>query len=191
MEATIEGILARYKSLGIHEIRKDIRRHPEKDSGCLVSGVEYLRPFINQYNYALLMFDMEGCGQEHKTRLEIESHLEKKLNDSGWNKRALAIVIEPELDIWCWNDSPHVEEVFGWTERRPNLKDWLRIRGFLKDHQIKPDKPKEALEEALREVRKPRSSSLYQLLAEKVSLQKCTDNSFNKLKMILQKWFTE
>jgi hypothetical protein len=81
--------------------------------------------------------------------------------------------------------------VFGWTERRPNLKDWLKIRGFLIDNQIKPVRPKEALEEALREVRKPRSSSLYQLLAEKVSLQKCTDNSFNKLKILLQKWFTE
>jgi len=62
MEAAIGGMLRRHASLGIRPVIPDIRRHPEKDCGCRTGGIEFLSPFVNQYDHALLMFDFEGCG---------------------------------------------------------------------------------------------------------------------------------
>jgi hypothetical protein len=45
------------------------------------------------------------------------------------------------------------------------------------------------MEAALREVRIPRSSSLYGQLAEKVGLQRCADESFRRFGNVLVSWF--
>jgi hypothetical protein len=47
------------------------------------------------------------------------------------------------------------------------------------------------LEKALRIVRKPRSSSIYFQLAQRISFRNCTDASFSKLKLCLTRWFSE
>jgi len=46
------------------------------------------------------------------------------------------------------------------------------------------------MEAALRVVRKPRSSVLYQRLAQKISFGRCTDEAFHKFKTTLQNWFS-
>lgn len=60
---------------------------------------------------------------------------------------------------------------------------------FLLSDGSKPERPKEAMEQALRMVRLPRSSALYRQLAQQVSLARCTDASFLKFKALLQNWF--
>ena len=50
-------------------------------------------------------------------------------------------------------------------------------------------RPKEAFQAALREARRPRSSSLYQQIAEKVSLHRCKDRSFLEFMDVLRSWF--
>ncbi len=191
MEAAVSGVLSRRQSLGIRPIVADIQRHPEKDSGCRVAGVEFLSAFINQYERAVLMFDHEGCGQETLSPEDLEAELEQALAVAGWDNRAATVVLTPELDIWVWSDSPHVANVLGWAGREPGLRSWLSERGFLPDAEAKPPRPKEALEAALRQVRKPRSSAIYQSLAEKVSLSRCTDRAFLKFRAVLQTWFQE
>ena len=62
-------------------------------------------------------------------------------------------------------------------------------QGLLEEGEVKPRRPKEALQAALREARIPRSSSLYQRIAEKVSLRECEDRAFLKFKDILKDWF--
>jgi hypothetical protein len=103
--------------------------------------------------------------------------------------RASAIAIDPELDVWIWSESPYVDEVLGWTGHDPSLRKWLFQEGWLIKGQTKPNRPKEALESALRIIRQPRSSSIYKDIAEKVSLKRCLDPSFLKLKNILTNWF--
>jgi hypothetical protein len=53
----------------------------------------------------------------------------------------------------------------------------------------KPDRPKEAMEEALRRSRTPRSSSLYAELARKVGVQRCVDSAFQQFRDMLCRWF--
>lgn len=189
IEFTIQGLLNRKKSLGIREISFYICRHPERDPGCLLKGHEFLRPFSNEYNYAIIIFDHQGSGVEDKKAEDIEKEIEEKLSKTGWKNRATAIVISPELEIWVWSNSPHVEEILGWKGRSPDLKSCLVKENLKKENQLKPDDPKKAVEYALRVVKIPRSSSIYKQLAEKVSLTGCEDRAFNKLKNRLTELF--
>ena len=120
------------------------------------------------------MFDKEGCGSED-SRSALEQGVQNLLTHNGWDDRAEVIVLDPELEMWVWTPSPWVERILGWEGRQPDLKTWLKDQGLWPDGSQKPAEPKAALEQALREVRQPRSSLLYQKLAEKVSLGACTD----------------
>jgi hypothetical protein len=188
MQAAVEGICARHQALGIRPLDAEIRRHPRQDAGCCGEGAAFFKPFVSEYRYALLMLDREGCGRETLSPEELEQQAEAELAGSGWPGRAAAVVLDPELEIWVWSDSPHVDAQIGWSGQ-PALREWLREAGFLEPQQVKPARPKEALEAALRKMRKPRSAALFRTLADKVSLSRCTDRAFLKLKATLQTWF--
>jgi hypothetical protein len=98
-------------------------------------------------------------------------------------------VLDPELEIWVWTDSSELDQVIGWAGRQPLVRDWLRARGFTLNAEGKPDRPKEALGEALRHVRKQPSASLFAALAARAGLSRCIDPTFLKLKATLQRWF--
>lgn len=190
MAATVTAILSRAESLGIRPIRFDVDVHPQKDPGVLRQSQEYLRASVGMYDHALIVFDREGCGKEQKTREELEETVEAALALTGWaTDSAVAIVIDPELENWFWSSSPHVEKAVGWTDRDEALRQWLVSRELLQEGEAKPGRPKEAVEAALREMRKPRSSAIYKALAEQVSLRLCEDPAFLKFKQTLQSWF--
>jgi hypothetical protein len=133
-------------------------------------------------DYALVVCDREGCGRESHSPRVLEVEMETRLAQSGWEHRSAAVVIDPELEAWLRTDSPEVPLVLGWSRERLSLTDWLVHRGYLQPGESKPMRPKEALEELLRIVKKPRSSSLYGELAEKVDFEYCSDPAFAKLK---------
>jgi len=191
MQAAVTGILHRYRSLGTRSIRFDVRRHPETDAGCRAKGAEYLAAFVGQYEHAILMFDHEGCGQEAVAADELEQEINNGLKGAGWGDDAATIVLVPELDVWVWSDSPHVEAALGWRGRNPGLREWLRQKEFLAEQATKPARPKEAMEAALRIVRQPRSSAVYEQIAANVSFERCSDQAFGKLKAILRRWFAQ
>jgi hypothetical protein len=192
MEFAIRGLLGRTESLGVRNVNFDIFVHPEKDPGCLLKGHDFLRTFHRGYLHALVMFDHEGCGREDKSREELEQLVEDRLSHSGWDDRGAAIILDPELENWVWTNSPHVEIVLGWQGRSPGLRDWLTAEGFFQTVPTsKPQQPKEAVEEALRVVKKPRSSSLYLQLAQSVTSTGCTDAAFLKFRQTISKWFSE
>ena len=189
MEATIRGILQRPESLGIRAITFDIYVHIHRDPGCLLESHSFLMPFNQNYQQAIVMFDREGCGQENSSREELEVSVEDQVSLMGWGNRSSAIVIDPELEAWVWKNSPHVSNALGWGNNLIDLHNWLRENDFLSENEIRPRNPKEALEAALRIVRKPRSSAIYSILAQQVSLRNCIDPSFLKLRTSLQDWF--
>lgn len=188
IEAAVRGLLSRPPALGIRSVAADILRHPEKDAGCRMHGVDFLTPLSASYTHALLMFDFEGCGDAVTPVLEQENTLRQGLA-RVWGQNADVLIIEPEVDIWVWSTSPHVESILGWKDRKPSLREWLTESGHIRAGAPKPHRPKEALEAALRVVRKPRSSSLYGNLARTVSLKECADPSFFRFRGILRKWF--
>ena len=189
-EQTLRGLLDfRTQSLKIKHVRYEILKHPGRDPGCLLRGPEILQPYQSLSKHALIILDHEGCGKEDKTVEEIETDLDSRLSRSGWADRAKAFVLDPELEIWIWSDSPEVDRVLGWNGRVPQLREWLHRNGWWEENAVKPSRPKEALEAAIRESRTRRSSSLYKDLAMNVGLGRCADRSFARFKGILRTWF--
>jgi hypothetical protein len=189
MKFALQGLLNRSEALQIRPIKAVFYIHPESDPGCLLRADAFLRPFINHFPHAIVMFDREGSGRQHKMREELEEEVFAGLSRSGWEDRASVIVIDPELENWVFSESPEVDTAMGWAGRNPSLRLWLKAQGFLMPDQAKPSRPKEAMEAALRHVRIPRSSSIYGRLAEHVGLGRCTDRAFLKLITTLQSWF--
>jgi hypothetical protein len=187
----LRGIFSRFHALGIRQVQPDYYIHPGHDPGVYCGGHDFLHPFIKTHAHALVFMDREGSGQDQSERTELEEQIETRLRTSGWESRARAVVIDPELDIWVWSDSPHVDSVLGWTEEEPALRIWLRQEGWLDEEQIKPSRPKEALDAALKKVRLSRSSAIYEALAKKVSLARCVDPAFVKMRAVLQQWFPQ
>jgi hypothetical protein len=189
-ENVLNGIFPRLEKVcGIHSFTFDIRRHTNRDPGCANEGVDFLRPFTNNYRFAMIIFDREGSGQERKSRVEIEENLENLLALNGWNAAQIAvIVIDPEIENWIWIDSPNVSNAFNWNNSE-KLYDWLSNNDWLEVGADKPERPKEALEKVLRISKKPRSASIYLEIAEKTSFAKCTDKAFVKMLNQLKLWF--
>ena len=189
IEHALKGLFSRPEALGIRAIKADIFVHPQHDPACAQRGVAFLSNLSGQYHYGLLMFDHEGIGKEQTGPQKLQKALNGEFTNSAWGERARAIVLSPELEAWVWSDSRHVDDVSGWKDRQPRLRYWMTEQGWLREGEIKPGRPKEAFQAALREARKPRSSSLYQQIAERVSLGHCTDRSFLEFRAILRTWF--
>ena len=185
MEAAIRGLLQRPESLGIRPLLADVFVHMHRDPGVLNGAHEFLAPFTTQYRYALIMFDREGCGRKEPAE-DLCREVQSRLDGAGWSQRSAVIVLDPELEIWVWSDSPHVPEALGLSAA--DLEGLLRAK-YRQRGQMKPNHPKEAMEEALLHSRTPRSSSIYYWLAQRVGIKRCSDPAFLRLRGFLQQWF--
>jgi len=185
-EAAVKTLIEkRHESLGISQVQADVFIHPRRDPGVFHEAHIFLRPFRDEYSYALVMFDHEGCGQENKPAQQVEQEVKQRLEQSGWQWQCEVIALEPELEAWVWSSSHHVPKVLGLTPEQ--LQQILQR--FPKTHLGKPQRPKEAMEECLRQAKIPRSSSIYAKLAQTVGLKNCVDPTFVKFRQTLQKWF--
>lgn len=184
----LDGLLPRYHSFGIRELTYDIYIHPLRDPGVFLHGAEFLRSFQTQYHKAFVFLDKEGSGQENKTSIEIEEIIKSRVETFGWRNKIEVIAFDPELEIWAWVQSPHLATHLGW-ENLQLLVSFIQDKGFWELGHRKPERPKEAIEAALKEKRIQRSSAIYKRIAETVSFAQCQEPSFVKFKEILINWF--
>jgi len=189
IEATMNGVLGRPQAVPMRRITWNVFVHPEKDPGCLLRGSEFLRPLRRQFRYALVVFDRQGSGREDLSRGRLQSTVHEDLRASGWGDCCAVVCLDPELENWVWSDSPEVAAALGWTGGHPDLRPWLEAQGLWVAERQKPYDPKRAMERVLWEVRKPRSSSIYTRLAERVGFDRCTDRAFLHLRRTLRGWF--
>lgn len=181
------GALSRPEALGIRAISCEFRVHPGRDGRARRNGPDVLALERRRFHHALLILDFEGCGTNLGSATELEEELDQRLA-RDWRGAAKSIVITPELDVWIWGADHAIERTIEWPQDQ-RLRDWLQQKGFDLDALGKPRRPKEALEAALRVSALPRSSALYRNLASKISLQRCGDEAFLRLRQQLQKWF--
>ncbi|MDX2285257.1 MAG: hypothetical protein NW241_13915 [Bacteroidia bacterium] len=190
IERVVQELIPRLPHVyGTRPVSFDIFRHQYRDSGCATGSPEFLRPFLGQYQCALVVFDREGSGQEARPREAIEAGIEAELVQNGWpSGRVMAIAIDPEIENWMWVPSPRVAAALNWIAET-SLYDWLMASGYLTAGSSKPHRPKEAMEAVLRHTRRPRSASIYEEIARHVSFRSCTDASFLKMMQGLRHWF--
>ena len=157
------------------------------DPGLYARANELLRPFRGRYRRVVVMVDAEweGSPGAEAIRQRIREHIAA----AGWPpEQGLALVFEPEMDVWLWSDSPHAAAAMGWSQQG-RLRSALRAAGLLDPGEHKPRRPKEAAEWALRRSGKPRSSAIYGKIAAKVSVKRCHDPTLRELLEALRTWF--
>ncbi len=189
-EFLLKGLLPRLpRILNTKIFDFDVKIHPLRDSGLRKDSSEFLRPFIYQYRYAIVLFDYEGSG-DHTSHTQLVEKIENELQINGWENKNAVIIIEPEIENWVWVNSPHLAQEMDWEDTE-TLNNWLSEKGLKNQNDAKPPRPKEAFEDALKETGKPRSSAIYQNIAEKASFKGCIDTNFQKLKSTIINWFSE
>jgi hypothetical protein len=190
MEQAVRGLLARPADLGIRAgIAFDVFRHPRRDPGVFHEASDFLRPLQGQYRRALVLLDREGSGRETWSPRQIEEDIQRRLDSAGWKDRSAVVVLDPELEAWVFSGSPHVIRVIADGDETLYLRI---LRKYTLSDLGKPARPKEAMEEMLRQKRIPRSASLYGELARQVPvsvLSGCRDQAFRRFRRFLQDWF--
>ncbi len=147
----------RSDAMQIRSLNSRVIRDPGRDSGVYLRAQDLLRPYVRQAAYALALLDHEGSGQEHrKTASEMETDMEKRLMQNGWidiegHSRVVAIVLDPELEVWVWSRSVHVSAAMGLSDAQLSAA----IQHFPRLPNGKPARPKEAMLAALRAGKKP------------------------------------
>ncbi len=190
IEATFDSLLKRPEALRIRAITSEIVVHPERDPGCFHDPGQLLGGFTGSARQALVVLDHAWEGVPAEDAPELERLLEERLRKFGPPGWARALVIEPELDVWVFSDSPHVAEVLGWRPpSTPTLRNALEKEGLWEPAKAKPEDPKGAMDWTLRRAGLPRSSALFRKLASQVSLRRCQDRSFQRLMDLFGGWF--
>ncbi len=186
----VEALLRRSQYLGFRAIGFDVIRHPNRDNGVFQGAHELLRSQCNRFSRAITICDFEGCGRERfLPREQIEARIEQRLQSNGWEGRAAAIVIQPELEAWVWGDWSSLAKGIAWPDGKDALRTWLEERGFIQSSAPKPDRPKESLARVLRQTNRSSSSSLFAALGSAADTTSCSDPAFRKLLVQLRHWF--
>ena len=100
MEFALRGALSRPQALQIRPISFEFRSHMGRDGGVRATGPEVLFGERSRFAHALMLLDHEGCGQENLGVDVLEAELDRRLH-ANWGPNAKAIVIEPEVDVFC------------------------------------------------------------------------------------------
>jgi hypothetical protein len=187
MDFAMRGILTRHDRLGIRSVSFEIKPHIGRDGGVRTTGPETLSLLRHQFRHGLLMLDWEGAGAEASDAVELEKELDERLTKT-WGNTSKAIVIDPELDAWIWGSDNAMSAVLGWKSSQ-TVREWLAGQGYDFDENQKPLRPKEAFERLMVVLNRPRSSALYEKVTGRISLARCVDPAFLRLKTTLQSWF--
>ena len=187
IEAAVRTLIEkRTRALQVSQIEATFIRHPNKDPGCYHDAIPFLRGYARAGGNALVVFDEAWEGAPSPAP-DMELSVEKLLA-ADWRERARCVIIAPEIESWVFSDSPQVAAVLGWADRNPGLREWLRANS-LWDTTPKPPDPKTAFERALKEVKRRPTAQFFLQLAEKVSVERCTDRALVRLRDTLRAWY--
>lgn len=189
--AMLKGFLGRDKfhlRLGCgafaFDAAQDIVVDPNRDPGIYTRGFQVLAGYASTHRRAVVVLDAhwDGSPGASAIREKISQDLQASWNDY------IVVVLEPEIEAWIWQDNRHVVSALG-AANYATLRAELQANGFWRENELKPHKPKDAVEFALRRARIPRSAALYGQIAGKVSIKSCEDPSFLSLVHCLNDWF--
>jgi hypothetical protein len=194
MEYTLRGMLSRDRydltlqcGMFAFDARQDLLvAVGDNDPGLFQRIETYVRPVRGSHSHLVVMIDAEWAGSPGAEA--IRTHILNGCVSSGWSKDDVAaIVLDPELETWIWQDSPIVQTAVGYSGG--SLRQDLASSGAWPVTEAKPPRPKETLEAVLRRNRVPRSSALYHQVAKQISVRNCVDPAFVDLRASLQRWF--
>jgi hypothetical protein len=189
MEQMLRGFFGRdqfHRSLGCgpfgFDPAKDIVVAPTKDPGVYGTTRELLRPYEQSHQRAVVMLDAEWEGSPGASA--IHAHVKGELT-GVWDNFAV-VVIDPELEVWIWQDSPHLSEVF---KCPADFRTILANSGHWPLTAAKPPNPKSALDHLRRKYKVKAFNADFGKLAARISVRNCQDPAFHHLCDHLRAWF--
>lgn len=195
IEKMICGFLSRtgwYQSLGCSPFafdpRIDLIVDPGRDPGIYKRADALLLPYASSHEHAVVMVDAAWAGSpgSEAIREKVQQHITK----AGWpGDTGCAIVLDPEVEVWVWQHTPHVLAALGVTKDYEALQQELQEKNCWTPGASKPHAPKEAVEYVLRKAKKPRSAAIYEQIAGQVTLRKCNDPALQQIQHCLQRWY--
>lgn len=195
-EAVLNEVFARSHEADFGPVDPKIVPDPFHDSSGKLT--ELLRPFLRDYDHALVLRDLAGSGVEAKGARILEENLEGQMRANGWlNKQCAAIVTEPEIEEWLRLPSPRLLKLLEERARKNRntvsafqriLDDLIQTHGG-RDERGKARQPKEVFEDLVRHYGIPPANALRGFLAKREPLDGCLSDSFNRLLQTLRSWF--
>jgi hypothetical protein len=187
MEQLLRGVLGRSafeRTLECGPFTSDLIVASRRDPEVYRLAHELLRPYEATHQRAVVMLDAkwEGAPAAAKIRENIGRHLRP-----SWTQFAV-VVLEPELEAWFWQDSPHVSAALGCPRE---FRTILASSGHWPSGAAKPVDPKAALEYLRVRHGADRSKAVFNRLAARISVKGCTDPAFLLLRDTLRDWFPE
>lgn len=196
MAEAFKGFLTRqqfHQSLGCGQFSFDplqdlARAAGQTDGGLWRRAGGLCKGYIQTHRHLAVCLDRDFGGSPGQT--QVRQDVEMQLVEAGWNKDQIAVlVIDPELEQWIWQDSPHVESALKHSSP-PSLRQVLQNAGDWPAGQAKPNNPKEVLERLVdQNLRGNRSSTIYSKITSRVSVKSCSDGEFLALQAALLRWF--
>lgn len=178
----------RSRAMGIRDVSFKILKHPNRDSGVFREAPTLLRQSVPHYSRALVLLDQAFHHPLATSAEAIRTDLKQRISSDGWDEPPEVFVIAPETEAWVWTQSPALKELLGatWATTRAHGQQ----TGKWPADAPKPSDPKGLFEHFIvqKKNRKPRPAD-FQILAERVSVERCADPVFVSLRDLLQRWF--
>jgi len=135
MEGAFTGFCMRdgfHMSLGIQPFAFDRTRAilvaSGSDPDVYTRAHELLRSYCRTHRFAVVVLANAWDGSPGVAT--IQHNIQENMRSSGWHRdRFEIIIIDPELEAWSWQDSPHVTSAFRFTQH-PSLRQWLGEQGL-------------------------------------------------------------
>jgi len=165
---------------------EDIFNLPGKTDGQLHKNAhELLRPYQRTHIRALVVLDQQFGGE--RPAEEIRQEILRNLNRSGWDDRCEVVVIDPELEVWLWQDKPQIAQAVRFPGG--SLRNHLREEGLWPQDQHKPDMPKKTIQALMKQHRAGAPIVVYPKIAKSVGVSGCQDSAFGIFRERMQAWF--
>ncbi len=196
MAETFKGFLTRqqfHQSLAcgafafdpLHDLGRAVGK---TDGGLWRHAGGLCKGFLQTHRHLVVCLDRDFGGSPGQA--QVRQDVEQQLLAAGWQQgQFVVLVIDPELEQWIWQDSPHVETALKHASP-PSLRQVLLNSGDWPAGHAKPNSPKEVLERLVDEnLRGNRSSTIYSKITSRISVRNCVDGEFLALQTALQRWF--
>lgn len=175
------------------DFEEDVLEAPKLGMGADGGIYKYCHSLLQENGYMdthkrlIVMLDQQFGGEQPAA--DVRAEILGRLQSNGWgNDNADVVVIDPELEVWIWQDSPHVQTAVGF-HGPGSLRDALKNESEWPDGQAKPRDPKGLFKKVCRQYRTVYSPALYRDIVEKVSVRNCSDAAFQQLVATLCRWF--
>jgi hypothetical protein len=186
----MRAVLNRPNDLGIRTITFELDR---RSRAVPTQEPDLARDQRKEFQFAICLWDHVGSPYENERPAQAQGKVQARLNQNTLRDCSKALVIDPELEIWLWQDQAAIATVL--EVNAPQLIEWLDDwqKGYFPDKNIGAlieQFPKEALEAVFQRAKEKPSAALYRRIASEANLGLWSQaSSFQQMRRALRKWF--